>query len=58
MEKTKQKIEYTILNFGDFEIEVESNFKILLSDGSWKLAGDIDSNDDIDDNFISKLRYK
>lgn len=56
MEKTKQKVEYTILNFGEYEIEVESDFKILLSNGSWKSAAEIDSDDDIDDNFLKKLR--
>jgi len=56
MEETKQSVEYTILNFGDYEIEVESNFKILLSNGKYKLAKDIDVDDDIDDKFIEKLR--
>jgi len=55
MEETKQSVEYTILNFGDYEIEVESNFKILLSNGKYKLAKDIDVDDDIDDKFIEKL---
>jgi hypothetical protein len=56
MEETKQSVEYTIFNFGDYEIEVESNFKILLSNGKYKLAKDIDVDDDIDDKFIEKLR--
>lgn len=56
MEKTKEEVEYTILDFGDFEIEVESDFKILLSNGKYKLAKDIGLEDDIDDNFIKKLR--
>ena len=50
MERTKQKVEYTILNFGDYEIEFESDSKILLSNGKYKFAKDIDSDDDIDDN--------
>ena len=54
MEITKEKVEYTILNFGDYEIEFKSNFKILLSDGSYKQASDITPSDDIDDNFIKK----
>ena len=56
MEITKEKVEYTILNFGDYEIEFKSNFKILLSDGVYKQASDITSSDDIDDNFIKKYR--
>jgi superfamily II DNA or RNA helicase len=56
MEVTKVKLEYTILNFGDYEIEFESDFKILLSNGKYKLAKDIDSNDDIDDEFLKKIR--
>jgi hypothetical protein len=56
MEKTKQKVEYTILNFGDYEIEFESDSKILLSNGKYKLAKDIDSDDDIDDNFLKKYK--
>jgi N-acetylneuraminic acid mutarotase len=56
MEITKEKVEYTILNVGDYEIEFKSNFKILLSDGSYKQASDITPSDDIDDNFIKKYR--
>ena len=56
MEITKINVEYTILNFGDYEVEVKSNHLILLSDGSYKSAKDITTNDDIDDNFIKKLR--
>ena len=56
MEETKEKVEYTVLNFGDYEIEIESNFKILLTNGKYKLAKDIDINDDIDDKFIEKLK--
>jgi superfamily II DNA or RNA helicase len=59
MEKTKEKVEWTILNFGEFEVEVKSDFKVLLSDGNWKLAGDITPDDDIDDNFLKKIKkYK
>lgn len=56
MELTKEIVEYTILNFGGYEVEVESNFEILLSDGTFKLAKDLDVNDDIDDDFLKKLR--
>lgn len=56
MEETKESIEYTILNFGDYEIDVKSDFRILLTDGSFKKALDITPDDDIDDNFIKKLR--
>ena len=55
LEKT-QKVEYTVLNFGDFELEVESDSKILLSGGGWKRATDITKEDDIDDAFLDKLR--
>ena len=58
MEITKEKIEYTILNFGDYVIDVKSDFKILLSNGCYKNAGDITSDDDIDDKFIEKLKLK
>jgi hypothetical protein len=56
MEETKEKVEYTILNFGDYKIEVESDFKLLLSNGEWKKTGDITPEDDIDDKFIKKLK--
>jgi hypothetical protein len=56
MEVTKVEVEYTILNFGNYELEFESDFKILLSNGKYKLAKDIDSDDDIDDYFIKKFR--
>ena len=56
MEKTTEKIEYTILNFGDYQLEFESNFNILLSDGNFKLAKDITQEDDIDDKFIEKYK--
>jgi superfamily II DNA or RNA helicase len=56
MEETTEKIEYTILNFGDYQVEFESNFNILLSDGNFKLAKDITQEDDIDDKFIEKYK--
>ncbi len=56
MEKTKQKVEYTILNFGDYELEFKSDTKIPISGGVWKEARDITPDDDIDDDFISKYK--
>ena len=56
MEITKIKVEYTILNFGEYEVEVKSDYQILISDGSYKSAKDITTDDDIDDDFIKKLR--
>jgi superfamily II DNA or RNA helicase len=56
MEVTKNKVEWTILNFGDYEIELKSDSKVLLSDGKWKLAEDITTDDDIDDKFLEKLK--
>jgi superfamily II DNA or RNA helicase len=58
MEIGKEKVEYTILNFGDYELEVKSDFKILLSNGNYKLANNIDENDDIDDNFLEKIKNR
>lgn len=58
MEITKVDVEYTILNFGDYEIEFKSDFKVLLSNGTYKLVKDIDSNDDINDKFIEKYKNK
>lgn len=58
MEKTKEKVEYTILNFGDYEVDVKSDFQILLSNGTYKKASDITTEDDIDDNFLKSLRVK
>lgn len=55
IEKT-EKVEYTILNFGLYEIDVESDFKILLSNGEWKKAGEITTDDDIDDGFVEKMK--
>jgi superfamily II DNA or RNA helicase len=56
MEITKEKVEYTILNFGNFQIDVKSDTQILLSNGKYKLAKDINKDDDIDDNFLEKLK--
>jgi superfamily II DNA or RNA helicase len=56
MEETKIKVEFTILNFGDFQVEVKSDFKILTSGGIYKIASDITSDDDIDDAFLNKLK--
>lgn len=56
MEKTKEKIEWTILNFGEFEVEVRSDFQILITGGSFKNAGDITPDDDIDDDFLKNLK--
>lgn len=58
MEETKKDVEYTILNFGEYEIEVNSNTEILLSDGRKKLTSDISPDDDIDDKFIEKLKKR
>ena len=58
MEITKNKVEYTILNFGKYEVEFKSDFKILLKNGSYKNAGDITTDDDIDDLFIKKFIVK
>ena len=58
MEITKIDVEYTILNFGEYEIEFKSDFKVLLSNGTYKFAKDIDDNDDINDKFIEKYKNK
>lgn len=55
MEKTKEKVEWTILDFGDYQVDVKSDFKILLSNGVYKNACDITSDDDIDDRFIENI---
>jgi len=55
MEKTKEKIEFTILNFGDYELEIKSDTEILLTNGTYKSVSDIDENDDIDDMFLNQL---
>ena len=56
MEIVKEKIEFTILNFGDYEIKFRSDFKLLLSNGEWKEAKYITSDDDIDDDFIENIK--
>jgi superfamily II DNA or RNA helicase len=56
MEITKKSVEYTILCFADYELELESDTQILLTDGTYKKASDITQEDDIDDNFIEKLK--
>lgn len=56
MMELSEKVEYTILNFGSFEIDIESTYKVPLTDGSWKKAADITSDDDIDDNFVEKMK--
>ena len=58
MEKTKKNVEYTILNFGEYQLEIKSDSEIKLSNGKYKKACDIDINDDIDDYFIEKLKMK
>jgi superfamily II DNA or RNA helicase len=58
MEKTKKEVEWTILNFGDHELEFKSDTKIPLNGGGYKLAGDITSDDDINDDFIKKIKEK
>ena len=58
MGNTKVDVEYTILNFGDYEIEFKSDFKVLLSNDTYKLARDIDSNDDISDKLNEKYKNK
>ena len=55
MEITKQKVEWTILNFGDYELEFKSDTKIPISGGDWKLACDITPDDQIDDEFLKKF---
>ena len=57
MEKT-ESVEYTILNFGDFEVEVESDLKVPIGGGLWKRAADITEEDDIDDGFLEKIRKR
>ena len=45
-----------IMNFGDYELDFESDMDILLSNGRSKKAKDITTEDDIDDNFLKNLR--
>jgi len=56
MENTQKEVKYTILNFGEYKVEVKSNFKMLLTNGEYKMAKDITTEDDIDDNFIGKIK--
>lgn len=53
-----ERKEYTVLNFGDYELELPADTKMLLSDGMVKLAKDITKEDDIDDLLLKKLRKK
>lgn len=56
LEESRKKVEYTILNFGSYEIELKSDTKILLSNSEYKIAKDITTDDDINDDFIKKLK--
>ena len=56
MEETKIKVEFTILNFGDYELDFESDMNILLSNGKFKKAKEITPEDDIDDNFLKNYK--
>lgn len=56
MEDSKLKIEYTILNFGSYEIELKSDTKVLLSNGQYKIAKEITTDDDINDEFIKNFK--
>lgn len=58
MDEQRKEVEYTVLNFGDYQIEVKSDTKILLSDSKYKVAKEITPDDDIDDSFIEKLKSK
>lgn len=51
-----ERKEYTVLNFGDYELELPADTKMLLSDGMVKLAKDITKEDDIDDLLLEKLK--
>lgn len=53
-----EKVEYTILNFGNFEIDIESIYKVPLTDGTLKMASEITPEDDIDDSFVEKMRKR
>lgn len=53
-----ERKEYTVLNFGDYVLELPADTKMLLSDGTVKLAKDITKEDDIDDLLLEKLRKK
>jgi superfamily II DNA or RNA helicase len=56
MEETKIKVEFTILNFGDYELDFESDMNILLSNGKFKKAKEITPEDDIDDKFLKNYK--
>lgn len=56
MEETTKEVEYTILNFGDYELEFESSDEIPLTNGKYKKVSDITNKDDIDDGFIENIR--
>ena len=58
MEQGKKDVEYTILNFGAYTIELKSDTKIPLTNGSYKIAKEITSEDDINDKFIEKYKNK
>ncbi len=58
LEQSKQDVEYTVLNFGTYEIELKSDMEIPLNNGSYKLIKEITPNDDIDDKFIEKYKKK
>jgi len=47
------KMSYTILEFGNKKINILQIENVLLSDGTSKLAKDITTDDDIDDNWIN-----
>ena len=52
METGGREIPMTFLTFNGKEMEFRSDKKLLLSNGEYKLAGDITLDDDIDDNFL------
>jgi superfamily II DNA or RNA helicase len=56
MEILPKDVEYSILDFGDFQIDVKSDFKIKLINGDWKNADEITPDDDIDDDFLKTIR--
>jgi superfamily II DNA or RNA helicase len=55
MEVTKQKVEWSILNFGDHKLDFKSDTLIPIKDGGNKLASDITPDDQIDTEFIKKF---
>lgn len=58
MEVTKIEVEWTILNFGDYEIELKSNELVPLNNGTFKKAEDISQEDDICDKYIQTMKNK